>query len=663
MTKRIRPLTAFLLAIVLTLSLLPANVWAATLYSTSSGEPNVTLSTADGVQAGQIRYISQHHSNPYYQSSHWGSFSGSSMSYCWAACMSMSLSYLNVDKLPKDILKVSKSEENSPRQNCGVTYLDDIPLEEAMDNYIHGNGAYSPPVIKWTSDSCYNSTNQHFVLAIGQKGQNLYEVTDPLENSVKYNFIRQVSVNGTTATSTKTSTNVKKTYDFKIVRIYQYYKPHATWLENGELDITDGVLRENSGVAIRGQIGGTEHITSVTAGCYDLNGDPVKGCNETVEVDSVGYDLSELDSKLQFGKLSPGFYEYRVTVKMASGETRVLHSQTFTVRNGQKNLPNATFYFDNGANIKYCVTATSDKKGSVPELSWNTESDSMKISAQAVGSNGYYRLMVEGTGLYLTVYNSSSESGTKVIQHSKVDKSGQYWQILSGSQEGYYYLVPKCAPDCCLSVKDDAVETGGTLEIRTAASNAAQYWLLRYTRPLISNVKNVASGVQVSWDATTYATGYQIYRAVNSSGSWKLVKTVNDGETATWVDTNVTNGTKYRYKLKALYGSEKSPLTPEGQRYRVSCPTKFQIKSSKAKKLTVTWSVNSKGTGYQICYATNKSFSKSRTLTVSGKNVKTKTISGLTRGKKYYVKMRVCKKVGQDTYYSAWTTTKAIKVK
>ena len=663
MTRRIRPLTAFLLAIVLTLSLLPANVWAATLYSASSSEPNVTLSTADGVQAGQIRYVSQHHSNPYYQESHWGSFSGSSMSYCWAACMSMSLSYLKVDKLPKDILKVSKSEDSSPRQSCGATYLDGISLEKAMDNYIHGNGAYSPPVIKWMSDSCYNSTNQHFVLAIGQKGKNQYEVTDPLENSAKYNFIRSISVNGTTATSTKTSTNVKKTYDFKIVRIYQYYKPHSTWLENGELAITDGVLKENSGVAIRGQIGGTEHIASVTAGCYDLDGNPVKGCNETVEVDSVGYDLSELDSKLQFGKLSPGFYEYRVTVKMANGETRVLHSQTFTVRNGGKNLPNATFYIDNGANIKYCVTAPSDKKGSVLQVSRNTESDSMKIRAQAVGSNGYYRLMVEETGLYLTVYNSSKASGTKVIQHTKVDKSGQYWQMLATSQEGYYYLVPKCAPNCCLSVAGDAVESGGKLEIRTATSGAAQYWLLRYTRPLISNVKNVASGVQVSWNAPAYATGYQIYRAVNSSDSWTLVKQVSNGMTAVWVDTNVTNGAKYRYKIKALYGSKKSPLTPEGHRYRVTQPTKFQVKSSKAKKLTATWSVNSRATGYQICYATSKSFSKSKTLTVSEKNVKTKTITGLTRGKKYYVKMRVCKKVGQNSYYSAWTTTKAVIVK
>ncbi len=288
----------------------------------------------------------------------------------------------------------------------------------------------------------------------------------------------------------------------------------------------------------------------------------------------------------------------------------------------------------------------------------------MKIRAQAVGSHGYYRLMMEESGLYLTVYKSSASSGTKVIQYPKVDKDGQYWQILPGPKDGYYYLMPKCAPTCCLSVTKDAVENGGTLEIRTAkADNAAQYWLLRYTRPLISDVRNVASGVQVSWDVPAYATGYKIYRATGSSSTWKQVKHETSGKTASWVDTKVTNGIKYRYKVKALYGGEESPLTPEGHRYRVVRPAKFTAKSTKARKLTAAWSVNTKATGYQLCYATNESFSNSRTLNISGSSSKSKTITGLSRGKKYYVKVRACKKVGKESYFSAWSAVKLIRVK
>ena len=390
----------------------------------------------------------------------------------------------------------------------------------------------------------------------------------------------------------------------------------------------------------------------------------MKSCNKTVTVNSVGYDLSQMSQSLQFSKLTPGFYEYRITVKMANKTSNVLLRQKFAVRNAKKNLPNATFYFDNGRSNKYCVTAKDSKSGSVLSLSYNTESDSMKIRAQAVGSHGYYRLMMEKSGLYLTVYKSSAASGTKVIQYPKVDKDGQYWQILPGPKDGYYYLMPKCAPTCCLSVTKDAVENGGTLEIRTAkAGNSAQYWLLRYTRPLISDVRNVASGVQVSWDVPAYATGYKIYRATGSSSTWKQVKHETSGKTASWVDTKVTNGIKYRYKVKALYGGEESPLTPEGHRYRVVRPAKFTAKSTKARKLTAAWSVNTRATGYQLCYATNKSFSNSRTLNISGSSSKSKTITGLSRGKKYYVKVRACKKVGKESYFSAWSAVKLIRVK
>lgn len=631
------------------------------VLATSSCDPNVTLSTADEVLDGQIRYITQKSTNPYYnKSGHWGSYTA--IKYCWAACISMSLSYLGVDQLPKDILKGSTSEEKSPRIDRGATYRDKITLAEAVDDYVNGNGAYSPPVITWTNKDAYG-TGQHILLVIGKKSDNVYEVTDPLESSPNKNFIREITVNGTTAKSTKLSTS-KTVYTFKITRVYQYARKVATTLANGKLALDNGILKENTPLAVQGHIGGYDHISTVTAGCYDLDGDPVKNCNKTVTVDSVGYDLSQLSDSLQFSKLTPGFYEYRITVKMANKTSNVLLRQKFAVRNAQKNLPNATFYFDNGRSNKYCVTAKDSKSGSVLSLSYNTESDSMKIRAQAVGSHGYYRLMMEESGLYLTVHKSSAASGTKVIQYPKVDKDGQYWQILPGPKDGYYYLMPKCAPTCCLSVTKDAVENGGTLEIRTAkAGNAARYWLLRYTRPLISDVRNVASGVQVSWDVPAYATGYKIYRTTGSSSTWKQVKHETSGKTASWVDTKVTNGTKYRYKVKALYGGEESPLTPEGHRYRVVRPAKLTVKSTKARKLTATWSVNTKATGYQLCYATNKSFAGSKTLTINGTSSKTKTINGLVRGKKYFVKVRVCKKVGKNSYFSAWTAAKQVHVK
>lgn len=64
--------------------------------------------------------------------------------------------------------------------------------------------------------------------------------------------------------------------------------------------------------------------------------------------------------------------------------------------------------------------------------------------------------------------------------------------------------------------------------------------------------------------------------------------------------------------------------------------------------------------GAKICYSTKKTFASSKTVT-SAKGAKAKAVSGLTKGKTYYVKVRFYKKVGNKTYYGAWSTVKKVK--
>lgn len=635
--------------------------YAASSSTPVSGKPGIKLTFHTGVAAGSVRFIPQVTSSPYFDDKDWTGFKA--IQYCWAASMSMSLSYLGINKLPKEILSQSTSHAKAPSLNWGAQFVESSPsdLDKAVDNYVNGNGTYSPPVIQIYVKGCYSTTTTHFFVIVGKTGENTYLVTDPVDSGS--NPVRTLTAKeGNILYGMKTSSGKKGPFNFKVQQVYQYLTPHETWLENGKLSFQDGLLPEKSGVAVKGKIGGSEQIASVTAGCYNLAGKAVSGCNETVQVNSVGCDLAELNSKLKFSQLTPGYYTYRVTVTMATGEKRVLQEQNFTVRYTKKSLDNATFYFDNGENIKLCTAAVNQRKASTLQLQQNIESDQMKIKAKSVGKNGYYTLQIEGTDQYLTVYQSSDKSGTKVIQYPMVSKDGQYWQILPSAKSGYYYLMPKSAPDCCLSVADNEIEAGSTLEIRTATADAAQSWLLRYTRPLISSVKNVSSGLQVTWKAPSYATGYYIYRAVSNSNSWAQVKKLTSGTTSSWTDTNVTNGTKYHYKVLAVYTTKKSPNCPQKHRYRVTVPGALTVKNSARKKLTVSWKVNKKATGYQVCYATNKKFSSNKVITVAGSGTKSKVLSGLTKGKTYYVKVRAYKTVGQDHYYSAWTSYKAVKV-
>lgn len=87
---------------------------------------------------------------------------------------------------------------------------------------------------------------------------------------------------------------------------------------------------------------------------------------------------------------------------------------------------------------------------------------------------------------------------------------------------------------------------------------------------------------------------------------------------------------------------------------------KKAIPSKKA--FTVKWTKKSGAAKYQIRYSTKKSMSKAKTISVS-KTAKSKKIKGLKSGKKYYVQMRVVKKIGGQTYYSGWSSKKSVRVK
>lgn len=88
--------------------------------------------------------------------------------------------------------------------------------------------------------------------------------------------------------------------------------------------------------------------------------------------------------------------------------------------------------------------------------------------------------------------------------------------------------------------------------------------------------------------------------------------------------------------------------------------------TSKKKAFTVKWKKVSKGsvTGYQIQYSLKKNFKKNtKTVTVSKKSTTSKTIKKLKSKKKYYVRIRTYYKKGSKKWYSAWSKTKAVKIK
>ena len=87
------------------------------------------------------------------------------------------------------------------------------------------------------------------------------------------------------------------------------------------------------------------------------------------------------------------------------------------------------------------------------------------------------------------------------------------------------------------------------------------------------------------------------------------------------------------------------------------------VKNYKGKKLKASWKKNTKGTGYQVQYSTSSKFKSAKTVTVKGYKSTSKTITKLTKNKKYYVRVRTYKTVSKVNYYSGWSNTKSITIK
>ena len=88
------------------------------------------------------------------------------------------------------------------------------------------------------------------------------------------------------------------------------------------------------------------------------------------------------------------------------------------------------------------------------------------------------------------------------------------------------------------------------------------------------------------------------------------------------------------------------------------------VKSTSKKKMTVKWSKQSKVSGYQVVYATNSKFTKSKkTVTVKGSSSKSKTIKSLKSKKTYYVKVRSYKTIDGKKVYGSYSKVKKVKVK
>ena len=108
------------------------------------------------------------------------------------------------------------------------------------------------------------------------------------------------------------------------------------------------------------------------------------------------------------------------------------------------------------------------------------------------------------------------------------------------------------------------------------------------------------------------------------------------------------------------YNAKTLKVTVKVSPSKASAPS---LKTFRGRKLKVSWKRDGRATGYQVQYCTSKAFKKGvKTITISKNKTVTKTIPKLTKGKRYYVRVRAYKsvKVNKKTQklYGAWSSVK-----
>ncbi len=141
----------------------------------------------------------------------------------------------------------------------------------------------------------------------------------------------------------------------------------------------------------------------------------------------------------------------------------------------------------------------------------------------------------------------------------------------------------------------DGVETG----YKASASIKFVPVITSLATPEVT-VKNIGTGVKVTWNKIANAEKYIVYSSTYSTKNKKWNGWTNRGTVTStnWTDTAVKSGTKYKYTVKAVNGSVKSDVEASSSILFLAQPTVKIANASTGVK--VTWNKITGATSYKV---------------------------------------------------------------
>jgi len=173
-----------------------------------------------------------------------------------------------------------------------------------------------------------------------------------------------------------------------------------------------------------------------------------------------------------------------------------------------------------------------------------------------------------------------------------------------------------------------------------------------------------ATSIEVSWKKVTGASGYEVSRSNSRNGAYKAVTTVGAGKVSC-IDKNLTKGKTYYYKIRAyktINGSKVYSSYSSIVKRKAALSKPVLTVKAKTRKAQLKWKKVAGATKYEIFRANSKKGKYKIVKAVGGKKISF-TNKKLTKGKKYYYKIRAVQKIGKKTYRSAYSAVRSARIK
>lgn len=308
--------------------------------------------------------------------------------------------------------------------------------------------------------------------------------------------------------------------------------------------------------------------------------------------------------------------------------------------NGQVNSKAAGVY-----TLTYTVTDSSGNQTTVTRQIRVTLASPANLKAVA-GSYNSVNLSwsaVSGASGY-EIYRSTSSTGT----YTKIafSSSTSYSNTSLNTGTTYYYKVRayQTVTPTAYSGFSSVVSAKPVLAIPTSVKAASSAY----------------NSIKTSWTAVSGTSGYEVYRATSSTGSYYYAGSTTS---TSFNNSGRATNTTYYYKIRAyrMVGTTKVYSNFSTVVYAKpipSVPANFKAAKVSSTSFKLTWSAVAGASGYKLYRATSST--GAYTLLKSTTSLYY-TNSGLIRGRTYYYKVRAYRMVGKTKVYSGWSTIISLK--